>query len=106
GALLVEAMRPVAQCLPVHGSDLGGVLTAHAVEHSPQWQPPPPRVCILCPLRQLPQFARTKIRAQWHRPTHRPARESVLSQGMESQGPRQRNPQPRVTFNEGWYYSI
>jgi hypothetical protein len=23
---------------------------------------------------------------------------------MESQGPRQRNPQPRVRFNEGWYY--
>jgi hypothetical protein len=25
---------------------------------------------------------------------------------MESQGPRQRNPQPRVRFNEGWYYAM
>jgi hypothetical protein len=35
-ALLVEAMHPVAQRLPVHGSDLGGVFTAHPVEHRRQ----------------------------------------------------------------------
>src|SRR6516165_11418177 len=76
GALRVEAMRPVAQRLPVHGSNLGGGLAAHPVENGRQRQKPPRLICIPRPLRQLPQFARTEVRAQWHCCAHRPPRES------------------------------
>src|SRR5262249_24561322 len=69
--LLVVPVRPVPQRLSIHRANLGGGLTAHPVEYRRQRQQPPRLICILCPFRQHPQFARTQIRAQSHRCTHR-----------------------------------
>src|SRR5262249_11935711 len=92
GALLVEAMHPIAQRLPVHRSDLGGNLAILPIEHRRQRQQPPRLIHILRPLRQLPQFPRTEVRAQWHRCTHMPLANQSRSLGIESQRSASRKP--------------
>jgi hypothetical protein len=87
GTPLVVPMRPVAQRLPIHRSNLGGGLTAHPVEHRRQRQQAPRLICILRPLRQHPQLARTEVRAQSYRRAHRPLANQSRSYGMEPQAP-------------------
>jgi hypothetical protein len=70
-------MHPIAQRLPVHRADLGGNLAILPIKHRRQRQQPPRLIHILRPLRQLPQFPRTEVRAQWHRRTHDAPRESI-----------------------------
>ena len=77
GTLLVVPVRPVPQRLSIHRANLGGGLTAHPVEHRRQRQQPTRLICVRCPFRQHPQFARTQIRAQSHRCTHPRLAESL-----------------------------
>ena len=42
GAGFIEAVNPVAQCLPIHAADTGGVGAAHTVQNRRQRQQSPP----------------------------------------------------------------
>lgn len=65
-ALIIEAMYPVAQGLPVHAADPRRIGAAHAIQYGRQRQQPAALLAVLAVLGKLAQARRRIVRAQFN----------------------------------------